>query len=134
MPATQVQRAALHGHWLNADTLKEFLLVRLPSGSGRSSDVELFSSMIRMKIWYALVYVVIEGFIELRLTDATVERLLADTTKVDLLRRFRNAIFHFQPSPWDQRLQGFLEEPGSARWVHDVHAAFKSYFEANPYA
>jgi hypothetical protein len=46
--------------------------------------------------WYGALYVVTEGYNELRLCDAQVDALLADTAKVLALRRCRNGEFHFQ--------------------------------------
>jgi hypothetical protein len=48
-----------------------------------------------MSYWYAALYVVIEGWRDLGLADATIDALL-QSPNVDLLKRYRNGVFHFQ--------------------------------------
>jgi hypothetical protein len=51
-------------------------------------------SFLYMSYWYGGLYVVIEGWRELKLTDNTIDILL-QSPNVELLRRYRNAVFHF---------------------------------------
>jgi hypothetical protein len=54
-------------------------------------DVE---SMMYMSLWYGLLYVVIEGWRELHLEDEVINKLL-EPGNTELLKRYRNATFHF---------------------------------------
>ena len=61
-----------------------------------------------MSFWYGALFVVIEGWKQLRLKDGPVELLLS-FTNVDLLKRYRNGTFHFQRHYFDSRLVAFVE-------------------------
>lgn len=47
-------------------------------------------------MWASLVYVVHEGFVALQIEDAKLRRAV-DAADIALLKRFRNATFHYQP-------------------------------------
>ena len=95
----------LHNHWLNADAVNEAMKIYrkkldespdVPNVPKEISDLGtngLFFNVL--KVYYSLIYVVIEGYKELKLSDDKIDELLADDEKVQLLRRFRNRIFHF---------------------------------------
>src|SRR5580704_16988360 len=82
-----------------------------------------------MCYWYATLYIVIEGWRELRLSDPKVDELLA-SPNVDLLRRYRNGVFHFQQDYFDHRQIGFFDTAGAKQWLHDLHNAFGMFFGA----
>ena len=73
-----------------------------------------------MALWYAVLFVVIEGFEELRLPDERVSNLLTSPQK-DLLRRFRNGIFHYQRDYFDGRVLGLVSDQQSAEWILTIH-------------
>lgn len=88
------------------------------------------SAFLRIATWYSLLYVVVEGYRRLKLHDAYVDELLTDEQMADALRLFRNAVLHYQENPVGPKLMRFLEAKESETWAGQLHAAFKSYFEA----
>lgn len=46
----------------------------------------------------------------------------------DRLRRFRNAVFHYQKHPFDKRLIEFLDASDSETWIRELYAAFEKFF------
>ena len=81
-----------------------------------------------MSYWYGGLYVVIEGWRELELTDESVDRLL-ESPNVDLLRRFRNGTYHFQKQYFDSRfLDLIVEGENVVQWVRGVREAFSQFF------
>jgi hypothetical protein len=75
-----------------------------------------------------LLYVLIEGWRELRHDDPDVNRLLG-SPNVDLLRRFRNGTFHFQKSYFDARFTEFwFSETEAIVWADEIHNAFDAWF------
>ncbi len=87
-------------------------------------DVALY-----MSYWYGSLYVVIEGWREARLQDPDVDRLL-ESPYVSLLKRYRNGVFHFQRSMWDERFEDFLREgEATAEWVRQVHFALGTWLQ-----
>lgn len=52
-------------------------------------------SFLYMSYWYGGLYVVIEGWQRLKLSDDIIDNLLI-SSNVQLLKRYRNGVFHFQ--------------------------------------
>lgn len=71
---------------------------------------------------------VVEGWRELGLSEPTVDRLLA-SSNVDLLRRYRNGVFHFQRDYNDDRFLGFMTEgTDTVAWVRELTLHLGRYF------
>ena len=82
-----------------------------------------------MSHWYASEYVVIEGWRDAGLHDPVVDHALDGWAGVvDNLRRYRNGVFHFQPSLIDAHFDPFLEDSGSMFWAHYLHSEFLRYY------
>lgn len=78
-----------------------------------------------LTFWLSALYVVCEGFLELKFSDPRIEPLIAE--HVDSLRIYRNATFHFQRKP-DKHAQ-FHDGTGQRlNWAEDLHAALEDYF------
>lgn len=101
----------------------------------RSAE-EIFSSRAKFEIetnlylsyWLASLYVVIEGWKELRLRDNRIDALL-NPSNVKLLRRYRNGVFHFQKDYFDERFMGFLRDGiNRIEWIRGLHKEFERYF------
>lgn len=98
----------------------------------KRGDVDLSGSSgmdvaMYMSLWYGCLYVVIEAWRELGLRDREVENLLT-SSHVDLLRRYRNATFHYQKEYWPDKFMAFLREgESSATWVRATHNALQRY-------
>jgi len=99
-----------------------------------SSVILIFSSPIGvyMTYFYSAIYLVIEGWKELKLSDSKVDKLI-DSPNTDKLRLFRNATFHYQKEPISPKLLQFLETPEEATetWINELYAAFGAYFKQN---
>ncbi|WP_434633137.1 hypothetical protein [Vibrio sp. SCSIO 43086] len=124
---------ALHSHWLNADAVNVVINANLPVDDSYSSELkslsQLHSSFRRISVFYSLLYVVVEGYRELDITDERVDSLLEQYDFVDALRLFRNATFHYQKAPIPEKAMKFLETENSENWIQDLHVAFRQYFE-----
>jgi hypothetical protein len=62
-----------------------------------------------MSYWYGGLYVVIEGWQELGLSDAVIDATL-QSPNVHLLRRYRNGVFHFKKDYNDERFLAFMKD------------------------
>lgn len=125
---------SLHKHWLNADAVKEVVATGIGGDhclpEGLAEFAELHSSFARLSVLYGLIYVVIEGYKELKCTNPKADELLSQEDFVDALRLFRNSTFHFQKDPIPEKAMKFLELPESENWIRALHLAFKNFFEA----
>ncbi|MDY7218479.1 hypothetical protein TOI97_02625 [Denitrificimonas sp. JX-1] len=68
---------SLHKHWLNADAVKEVVATEIGGDHGLPEGLaefaELHSSFARLSVLYGLIYVVIEGYKELKCTNPKVD-------------------------------------------------------------
>ncbi len=125
---------SLHKHWLNADAVKEVVTAKIGGDhglpEGLTESAELHSSFARLSVLYGLIYVVVEGYKELKCANPKVDELLSQEEFVDALRLFRNSTFHYQKNPIPEKALKFLELPESESWIKALHLAFKKFFEA----
>jgi hypothetical protein len=128
---------ALHGHFLAADAIKQFLFADVPVDDETATQLgelldsaQFWSATMRLQVFYALLFVVVEGYREFGYQDAKVDRLLAQTDHVDALRRFRNAVFHPQEQPISPKLTALINAEGSETWTYDLYRALKAFFES----
>jgi len=90
----------------------------------RSEVATSIKGFAYMSLWYASLYVVVEGWRQLGLRNGLVESLLSEGEYLSLLRRFRNGTMHYQEAYWDARLTEFIGQGAeSASWVRELHAA-----------
>jgi hypothetical protein len=124
---------ALHRYWIWANYMRTQFYAVLEKASARGEAVELadesgIHALMFMSYWYAGLHVVVEGWNELGLKDAEVEGLL-DSPNVELLRRYRNGVFHFQAVYYDERFVALIRDGENvAGWVRDLNNAFGRVF------
>lgn len=94
------------------------------------TDQHRWEFIALMSSWCASLWVVIEGWEQLSLSDPSVDELMEAAPKyVNLLKRYRNGVFHYQPKLIEGRLIDFLSEgEGSMYWTHLLHDAFCRYY------
>jgi hypothetical protein len=80
--------------------------------------------------WLAGLYVVSEGWQELKLSDPEVDALLK-SPHVEKLKRFRHGVYHFQPDYFDKRFMDALALGDDfSEWAKSLMLAFARYFDA----
>lgn len=126
--------ASLHKHWITADAVKSRmnLEIKVPEGEMPKeliAEAQKWSQMQTMAVFYGLFYVVIEGYCALKLNDEAIDALLGTNDYESRLRRFRNAVFHYQADPFDKRLIEFLDAKDSEHWGKALYEAFEKFFE-----
>jgi len=115
----------LHRYFIYANRMRtHFDKLIEQSRKDLTKDVEL---RLYMESWYGLLYVVIEGWRDLRLQDAEIDELL-QSPHVSLLKRTRNGVFHFQKNYFDARFLDFVTTDGTAVWVRTLNRAFGRFF------
>lgn len=128
---------ALYAHWCNADAIRIFVHADLPEGEcdgdlpkELSRLGAISSSLSRLSVWYSLLYVVVEGYGELKLIDADIDALLKQRKYVEYLRIFRNATFHYQRNPLTKKARAFLCAEDSEIWIRSMNRALEKFFLA----
>lgn len=83
-----------------------------------------------MSFWYASLNVVIEAWDKLGFSDPTIDRLLAHPNQFRrLLRRYRNAVYHYQQSLLNTRfVELLLTGTGHVYWFLALHDEFVRFF------
>lgn len=84
-------------------------------------------SLMHMSLWYGSLYVVIEGWQKLKLEDKIIDDLLK-SKNVDLLRRYRNGVFHFQKEYSDSRFKKLWDEKDVVEWITKLNEEFGRFF------
>jgi hypothetical protein len=133
---------SLHRYWVHANRLREHFNFALANpewlelakitGAEAHPLVANFAFMLHdpgifMSYWYGALYVVVEGWQELKLSDSEVDKLLS-SSNVNLLRRFRNSVFHYQKSYMSDKFLDFTGAEDTVPWVHDLTNAMGAYF------
>ncbi len=129
---------SLHGHWCIANATRIFIGVEIPDKDiDPTLPEELLklgnfaSSLCRMAVSYSLLYVVVEGYQQLELSNQDIDELLKNKEYVNHLRRFRNAIFHYQDDPIPKKVKTFLDAEDSEIWITSLYRAFDRFFMKN---
>ena len=88
---------------------------------------------LTMCLWYGMLFVVIEGWRESKLSDPVIDDLLK-SPNVQSLKQFRNGMFHYQKGEWlAPKMHLFFDQkvsPNSVTWVLSLTAEFRRYFLA----
>lgn len=122
----------LHRYYIWQDRMRvhfEDVLKNSQTREGTSLNKDDINKFLYMSYWYGGLYVVVEGWKELKLCDKKINRLLKNTKFVNFLKRYRNATFHFQKRKYfDEKFMSFVEEKGSVNWVRDLNQEFSRFF------
>lgn len=126
---TTEEEYTLHRYYIWADRMRFHFDQELRKRNTTSDQFELsIEELMYMSLWYAQLYTVIEGWKNLRLQDNAVDSLLLQTDHVDLLRRYRNGVDHFQADYFSSKFTNFVAMTDSAVWIRSLHTAIGSYF------
>ncbi len=99
----------LHRYFIAAIRMRRHFndcVLASPSASQEYGEA-LVESLLYMGFWYAGLYVVIEGWHELGLSDPAINALL-ESPNIDLLKRYRHGVCHFQREYFDKRFTDFV--------------------------
>jgi hypothetical protein len=81
-----------------------------------------------MSYWYGSLYVVVEGYQELKFSDPVLDKILK-SPNVELLRKYRNGTFHYQKTYFDHCFEEFVKQGiESAVWIHNVSEQLGRFF------
>jgi hypothetical protein len=124
--------ASLHRYYIWANRLRiafdEAARREYESGGAESSnDMLVRDSMVFLSHWYAALFVVIEGWGRLSLSDSKVGTLLS-SPNVTLLKEFRHGVSHFEPTYFSSRFIDFFKAKDIVPWVRELNLAFGAYF------
>ncbi len=129
---------SLYNFWLVANSIKEVINLGNRKEVHASNFpqevidfVKVQDSFVKIQLWYAHLYVVVEGYQELKLEDENIDRLLKNVGTMNNLRLLRNGLFHFQKGSiltFNEKRVPFLLETGSEKWIHNLNSAFESFF------
>jgi hypothetical protein len=78
--------------------------------------------------WGGSLYVVIEGWDQMKLTDQVIDALLRQRTNKEGLKKLRKAMFDFHPSFFSQDLMNFTRTDDMTLWQITLHEEFCRFF------
>jgi hypothetical protein len=113
---------SLCNYWLSADVMHSLLHdMRDEFFAEPEGEKTLWPEFqTYFNFWLSALYVVAEGFQELKLRSPTVQKKIA--VHIHELRAFRNGTFHFQKTRAKQ-LRMFDEEADRINWAEDLHSS-----------
>jgi len=136
-PRISVELASLHVYFTRASAIREDLKPHALKARAQEDKDEFLNALWimeadrRLSVFYGLVYVVVEGFEELGLHDPEIDALLTDPLR-DKLRRYRNAIFHFQVGlPAHEKHLEFHLDEAAPEWINRLWNALNRWFSNN---
>jgi len=126
---------SIYRHWLWADRMRElfehYLRCNLPPSVDQFTFDEAFftTSMVTcMSLWYGLLFAACDGLE--KASGLSVSEISSEYARVrELLRRFRNAVFHVQPDYWSEKLMAVLREEQLATAIRAVHRSVGAWLE-----
>lgn len=119
---------SLHRYFIWANRMRTHFDEIIEGGLESASSKEGIESYLYMSYWYAGLYVVIEGWRELGLSHPQIDNLL-ESPNVELLRRYRNGVFHYQSEYYDNRFMEFMQQgEDCVEWVRDLNLEFGAFF------
>jgi len=119
---------SLHRYFIWSDRMRVHFEDILKRKDQLNENIFRIETNLYMSYWYGGLYVVIEGYKELGLSDAKIDNLL-NSPNVDLLKRYRNGVFHFQKKYNDDRFMRFITDgENCVEWVHSLREEFSRYF------
>jgi hypothetical protein len=97
------------------------------SMSLQAGDLDHPLTRIHLDLWYACLFVVIEGWRREQINDETVTDLLRQKKNVELLQDYRNVVFHYDPTYTSQRQEKVFKENDFVEWVRQLHDAIGNF-------
>lgn len=74
--------------------------------------------------WYSSLYVVIEGYVDLKLSIPAIDVLLTEKDHLDKLRLFRNGTFHYQKETYNKKILEVDQSDEFVSWIYKLHLVF----------
>lgn len=86
---------------------------------------------LKMCLWYGMLYVVVEGWRDAKLSDSEIDSLLA-SPNTKFLKLFRNGMFHFQMDNWLTKKFSDFFEPNNktVEWARALTTEFRRFLMA----
>lgn len=132
---SDIKIEALYFHWVSHVDSKgyahNFARTSKESTSDFVKEMQLNVYFNRLIISHALLYVVIEGYKQLKLSNHEIDALLAEEDYVENLRHLRNALFHYQSDIRPPKLMKFIDRENSADWIIRLDKSFENFFIEN---
>ena len=128
---SELELRVLHQYFFWADRMRVHFEQAIKKPTPPGIDLPLFQEpekWLYMSYWYAAMYVVIEGWQQLKLSDERVDELLSNEPFVQALKRYRNGVFHYQKKLLDERFIEFIAKKEGGTWIHDLRTAISDFF------
>lgn len=118
---------SLHRYFIWANKMRDHFDQTLKTSATRDGSNGMDAFMY-MGYWYGTMYAVAEGWIDLKLQDDVINNLL-QSENLELLRRYRNGVFHYQAAYNDPRFTDlYLNGKNVVDWVRQLNQELSRYF------
>jgi hypothetical protein len=125
--ASKEKLLSLHRYFIWANKMRqhfdETLKYSVTQDGSNGMDAFMY-----MGYWYATMYLVADGWRELKLKDDQINELLK-SDNLELLRRYRNGVFHYQKTYNDARFTDLYQNGKDVvDWVRQLNQELARYF------
>lgn len=120
----------LHRYYIWANRMRtDFDDILKKKSENRISENNFrIEARLYMSYWYGGLYVVIEGWRQLGLSDLKID-LLIKSKNVGLLKQYRNGVFHFQRKYDDKKFLNFITQGENCiDWIRQLNSEFGRFF------
>ena len=117
----------LHRYYIWANKMRTHFYELLENKEKIKPERFDIEAVMYMSLWYASLYVVVEGWQELKLKDEKIDELL-QSENIALLKRYRNGVFHFQKVYKDKRFDELDQKKEAVEWIVKLNKEFGRYF------
>src|SRR6266542_4047869 len=106
------EHLTLHRYFLNASRNRSLFMQKLDE-----EELDHLHTVVHLDLWYACLYVVVEGWRRKKIDDAAVTESLRHGKNRSLLESYRNAVFHYHPDYVDSRRAAVFKSTEFVGWV-----------------
>lgn len=119
----------LHKYFIYHHVIDELLDKYLLEKELNSKDLEFKKAYtnIYLDLYYWTLYVLIEWWRDLKIKDERIN-ILIQSKNTELLRKYRNWVFHFQKNWYDDRFENLHKEESIVNWTIELSKEFGRFF------
>lgn len=123
MPKEQILKIVAWGQYVHWADLQFNRFMALDESANEATCIGVAAH------WLASEYVVLEGWHQIGATDSKINTLISlYPDHQNILRKCRNAVYHFQTKPLDERIRKCLrDEDEEFAWAISLHFEFQRY-------
>jgi hypothetical protein len=130
LPNDMIHQMMAWGQYLHWSSIQREQFLRILE---EDTDIQNSRFIGSCSHWMASLYVAIEGWYNLKQDDKGINQLLSKYEDyILILKRCRNAVYHYQTSILDKRIQNAFRQNELSTWADALQSEFERYLFIYP--